>query len=126
MGPFTTLSDAEREIMEVIWTKNEAVGVGELTAAFADERGWKMQTVSTFLTRLTEKGMLLCKKQGAQNRYWPAVSAADYRTRKTRSFLEAEYSGSVKNMLAALYDTDGIDREELAALKRWFSQEHTD
>lgn len=124
MSPPTTLSDAEREIMEAIWARESAVGAGELTAAFAATRGWKIQTVATFLTRLMEKGMLLCEKQGAQNRYFPTVSASDYRARRTQNFLEKEYGGSVKSMLSALYDTNGISSDELAALKRWFSEEH--
>ena len=57
MGAFYELSQAEREIMEVIWDRGEAVTAGELLTVFA-QRAWKAQTMSTFLSRLADKGML--------------------------------------------------------------------
>lgn len=117
------LSEAEKEIMHYIWAREDAVSAGELVSAFADSKGWKIQTVSTFLARLAEKGALTREKRGGQNRYRPAVSQADYQSGRTRRFLEEEYGGSVRKLVAALYSVDGLSREDIDDLRQWLEEE---
>ena len=57
MGQFQSLSESEMEIMRVIWDAGSPVTAAELLERFA-HKGWKIQTVSTFLSRLVEKGVL--------------------------------------------------------------------
>ena len=45
------LSDSEFMVMQEIWARNAPVTAGGLVEAFSERRGWKIQTVSTFLTR---------------------------------------------------------------------------
>lgn len=92
MGAFYELSQAEREIMEVIWDRGEAVTAGELLTVFA-QRAWKAQTMSTFLSRLADKGMLRGERQGRCTRYQPALSGGQ-----------------------------GLDRDEVEALRVWFEE----
>lgn len=119
------LSGAEREIMDYIWSRPGAVSAGELVMAFTETRGWKIQTVSTFLARLAEKGALSREKHGGQNRYLPAVTREEYRFGKTKRFLEEEYGGSVHRLVAALYSTDGLTREDIEDLRDWLEKEGT-
>ena len=49
---FQSLSESEMEIMRYVWDSGEAVTTSILLGVFA-HKGWKVQTVSTFLTRLT-------------------------------------------------------------------------
>ena len=68
---FQSLSDSEMEIMRYVWDSGEAVTTSILLEAFA-HKGWKVQTVSTFLTRLADKGALRVEKRGKANVYFPA------------------------------------------------------
>ncbi|MBV9267077.1 MAG: BlaI/MecI/CopY family transcriptional regulator, partial [Acidobacteriaceae bacterium] len=49
------LSDLEREVMDVIWTRSSATAA-EVQNALASKRALKDSTVRTVLTRLEEKG----------------------------------------------------------------------
>lgn len=123
MKPLTPLSESEHEIMQYIWENDVPVTTSVLVSIFSATRGWKIQTISTFLTRLVEKGMLECYKEGAQNRYIPLISEQVYRTRTARRFLEQEHGGSIKNFLTALYDVNGISTDEIEELKSWLDEE---
>ena len=62
MGQFQSLSESEMEIMRVIWDAGSPVTAAELLELFA-HKGWKIQTVSTFLSRLVEKGVLSVERR---------------------------------------------------------------
>ena len=56
-------------------------------------------TVSTFLTRLVEKGVLTVERRGRSNFYTPAVTEQGY------------------------HKLEPLKKEELDTLRRWFEQE---
>ena len=118
MGAFYELSQAEREIMEVIWERTEAVTAGELLAVFA-QRAWKAQTMSS---RLADKGMLRGERQGRCTRYQPALSREEYRRRRARHVVDDLYGGSLSAFLSALSGGQGLDRDEVEALRVWFEE----
>ncbi|MEJ8547446.1 BlaI/MecI/CopY family transcriptional regulator [Brevibacillus borstelensis] len=116
------LSDTEMELMEVIWECDPPVTSTELLRIFA-QRGkeWKAQTISTFLSRLVDKGALEATRHGRTNKYVPLISPKDYKLAETQHVLDGLYQGSVKNLIAALYDGDKLSDEDIAELKQWFS-----
>lgn len=116
------LSDSELTLMEKIWECSGPVTAAWLVEQFSDTRGWKSQTVSTFLSRLVEKEMLTCEKHGVQNRYAVAVTQEQYRAQETRSFLEAVHGGSVSSFLASLYPENGLEEEDIRELKSWLAR----
>lgn len=111
------------ELMEVIWECTPPVTSTELLALFA-ERGkeWKAQTISTFLSRLVDKGALTATRHGRTNKYTPRISPEDYKLMETQQVLDGLYQGSVKNLISALYDGDKLSDEDIAELKQWFSE----
>lgn len=117
------LSDTEMELMEVIWECDSPVTSSELLRIFA-QRGkeWKAQTISTFLSRLVDKGALsIVTRQGRTNSYAPVLSQEEYKIQETQNILNDLYQGSVKNLISALYDGDKLSDEDIAELKQWFS-----
>ena len=49
------MSDAEKEIMEIIWNSGGSIYIAELLEkAEENGRGWKRTTIRTFITRLME------------------------------------------------------------------------
>ena len=60
-----SMSDAERDVMEVLWTFPEGVNQSMLLEAVnAAGKDWKRQTLNTLVTRLMEKGLV-----NRENRY---------------------------------------------------------
>lgn len=124
MKKFQQLSETEMEVMQVIWDAGRPVTSAELLAIFAEQkkREWKGQTISTFLARLVEKGVLEASQQkGRTKQYLPRVTPEEYRRNEARGILDLMYKGSVKNFLAALYEGESSSKQELEELKSWFA-----
>ena len=122
MKLFQSLSDSEMEIMRYVWDSGESVTTAILLEAFA-HKGWKAQTVSTFLTRLADKGALRVEKRGKANVYFPAITEAEYHKLEVRHLVDSMYHGSVLDFLAAFYGGKGVSPDEADELKRWFDKE---
>ena len=55
------IGEAELEIMKVLWKAGEPVNTQYINEA-VEEKGWKRTTISTFLTRLVDKGAVSSEK----------------------------------------------------------------
>ncbi|CAH8713427.1 BlaI/MecI/CopY family transcriptional regulator [Paenibacillus thiaminolyticus] len=124
MSKVQRLSETELELMEAIWEYDHPVTSTELLRIFA-QRGkeWKAQTISTFLSRLVDKGALsIVTRQGRTNSYAPILSQEEYKLQETQNILHGLYQGSVKNLISSLYDGDRLSDEDIAELKQWFSR----
>jgi len=122
MKSFQSLSDSEMEIMRWIWGTKPPVTSNQLLTAFA-HKAWKAQTMSTFLTRLVEKGLLLVERNGKTNAYTPAVTEAEYHKREAQHVIDSMYRGSLTDFLTAFYGGGKISEEDAAELKAWFERE---
>ena len=116
------LSESEFAIMQKIWHSDSPITAGALVDAFAQSRGWKTQTISTFLSRLVEKGMLSATRHGVQNLYSILVSEKEYRAAETRNFLDEVHGGSLQSFFASLYSLDGLTDSDIDELKDWLSR----
>ncbi len=116
------ISESEREVMQVIWDSGQSLTSAEILQALNEKKNWKPTTVLTFLARLAEKGIISSSKNGKINQYIPLISENEYKQFETYSFLNTVHKGSVKSFIAALYEGDNINSEEIEELKKWFSQ----
>lgn len=122
MKPFQSLSESEMEIMRVIWKSEPPVTTSQLLEIFA-HKGWKAQTMSTFMARLVEKGVLHVEKHGKLNSYTPTVNEEGYHQMEAQHVIDSMYHGSVLDFLAAFYGGGGISKAEVDAVKQWFDKE---
>lgn len=122
MKPFQSLSDSEMEIMREIWRSDPPVTSSQLQNSFA-HKAWKAQTMSTFLTRLVDKGLLLAERRGKGNAYTPAVTEQEYHKREAQHVIDSMYHGSLLDFLTAFTGGKGLSADEARELKQWFEQE---
>lgn len=66
------ITDAEWEIMRVVWTQGETTSK-EVTQLLNQKTEWKNTTVKTLLSRLVDKGMIATKPLGNKFIYYPLV-----------------------------------------------------
>ena len=114
------LSDAELELMKIVWgNPSEVTRFSDLMDALA-ARGKECQknTLTVLLSRLMNKGFLHARKLGRRNEYTALVSEREYQTAQTRSFLDKVYEGSVEGLVSNLIMGDLLDGEEYEELKR--------
>lgn len=117
-----TITDSEYTIMKILWASQEKCTVADVVHALDDHR-WTASTVSTFLQRLLKKNVVGCEKRGKANLYYPLLAQADYDLRETESFLDKVYKGSVKNLVAALYENQKLSQADIDDLKSLFDLE---
>ena len=129
------LSDAEFEIMKIIWENAEETTLfsylmEELAAQgklIRDDKGKtagnmvirnEKNTLIVLLSRLVSKGYLSATKIGRRNEYVPLISEQAYQTAQTQHFIDKVYEGSVKGLVTNLIAGDLLMEEEYEELKK--------
>ncbi len=115
------IGEAELEIMKVLWTAGNPVNTQYISKAVA-EKGWKRTTISTFLTRLVQKGALSCEKQGKFYYYTPLISQSEYRMSQTKHLIKDLYNGSIKEFAVSLFEEEKLSASDIQELKAIFEE----
>lgn len=121
MGKIQEMSEAEREIMKIIWDNGGSVCIAELIER-VEEKGkdWKRTTIRTFLTRLMEKGLIIAERQGRMSRYTASVSEEEYLAGRAKNFVNEYFNGSVSHLLASLLGEERPDDEAIDELQKFW------
>lgn len=113
------LSDAELDIMKIVWAGGDPALFAFIMAELAARgKTWQKNTVITLLSRLMDKGYLKAKKFGRRNEYTALISETDYQTAQTKHFLDRIYEGSAKGLVSNLIQGDLLSDGEYKELKR--------
>ena len=113
------ISDAELEIMKIIWGNPQEVTLFPYFMDGLASRGRPCQknTLIVLLSRLMNKGLLSARKVGRRNEYTALVSEAEYQTAQTKRFLDKIYEGSAKGLVTSLISADLLTDQEYEELK---------
>ena len=116
-----SIGSAELEIMKVIWKAKEPITSLDIGKEVED-KGWKKTTISTFLTRLVEKGVLSADKQGKLYYYTPLISEKEYRKSQTKNLIKTLYNGSVKDFAVSFFEEQKLSDKDIQELKAIFEE----
>ena len=111
------LSDAEFEIMKVLWKRDEAMTSNEILADVKNKLDWKLAGLMTALARMVNKGYVYCDRSTRTNYYSALISEEEYKINESENFLERLYEKSATNLIASLYQGNKFSEEELKELK---------
>ena len=119
------LSETEYEIMEVLWKSQVPMSSAQLASYFAERHNkeWKPSTLATFLSRLTQMGLITSQREGRVPYYRPIKSQKDYARDGAQGILDALSDGSIKNFFAALYGGSQMSEEDRESLKEWLDNQ---
>ena len=106
----THLGEAELEIMQILWSARQPQTAREILAQLQGKRPWALSTLMT-----------ACDRSTRTNLYTPKVSARDYQAQAGKSFLQRLYGGSLPSLVASLYDSQAIGKEDLEELKAYLN-----
>lgn len=115
------ISEAEWQVMKVLWAKAPA-SANEVITALASHSKWSDKTVRTLLARLVSKRVLTYRKDGRTYVYRPLVDERQCVRAESRSFLQRVYGGALQSMLAAFLEDDELSAEQIAELKRMLDE----
>ena len=115
------LSDAQLEIMNVVWDRGEAT-VAQVRQELCRRRQVARNTVQTMMTRLEEAGWLKHRTEGIT--FWYAAVAS----RKTavqgmvRRLADAAFDGSTAGMVMALLDGQTLADDEARRIEEMIAR----
>jgi BlaI family transcriptional regulator, penicillinase repressor len=111
------ISDAEWEIMKVIWRRSPC-SAHDVVAALAPSKDWSAGTIKTLLNRLHSKGALRFEKVGKSYTYHPAVTEEQLRAVETESFVDRVFDGAFSPMIAHFARSRKLSGQDLDELER--------
>lgn len=112
------ISEAEWEIMKVIWSHGPCSAGHVISALQSANASWHPKTIKTFLGRLVAKQALGFRKEGRAYVYSALVKEKDCVTAESESFLQRVFGGSLKPMLAHFVEHKKLTQAEIRELRK--------
>ena len=110
------LTEAEWEIMKVVWEK-EPCAAGTVQEALAATRDWCYATVKLTMDRMVAKGFLEINKIRNLQLFRSCISEVEARRGELRKMLKRAFGGALTPMLKFLIEHEGLSKEEAAELR---------
>ena len=123
MSKLPQISEAEFEVMKVIW-KYAPISTNEVTEKLTQTTDWSPKTIQTMLKRLVTKKALTYEKQSRVFVYTPLVQEDEYIRQESNSFLNKYYNGNIVSMLTSYLEDDKLSKTELDTLRHLLSDTH--
>lgn len=117
-----TVSDAELEILEALWSADRALNAGEIRSLLDSEKGWERTTVLTLIQRLVKKKML-CQEKREVYYYTPCIQREAYVRTQTKNFVDKFFKGNSRSLAAALVNSEALTKEDIEELRSYFNRE---
>ena len=111
------ISDAEWEIMRVVWNKKE-VDATTIEALLGNAMGWKLATVKTLLGRLVKKEVLATTQVGKKFIYTANVSEEETIRSEAENLLTRVCATKAGQTIAELLEKVELTAEDLAEIKQ--------
>ena len=106
------ISDAELEVMEIIWKNGEATSFEIINQLNSTK--WNDNTIRTLINRLaTKKAIGIASKSGKTYTYVPLIKEEEYKKKRSKNFVQQLFNGSVHAMMLNFVDDKEITKEEL-------------
>lgn len=110
------ITDAELEIMKVLWENGELT-LNEIVEILSKDEKKNKSTIKTLLYRLIEKeSVKSITNKSKENTYKAIVKKDDYLRKENESFLEKLYNGSTNKLLLNFVEEKKISKKDLQDL----------
>ena len=116
MKKLPQISEAEFEVMKVIWQK-APVSTTEVTDDLTQRTDWSPKTIQTMLKRLVNKNALTYQKNGRVFVYSPLIGENEYLEQKNRSFLHRYFHGDLTALVSSYLDNDQLTDSDIDTLR---------
>ncbi|CAN7739216.1 penicillinase repressor BlaI [Paenibacillus qinlingensis] len=110
------ITDAEWEVMKVLWNESPRTA-NEVIDAMQERTEWKPKTIRTLLNRLAQKQAISFTQENRVYAYFPLVSEGECVKSETQSFLKRIYGGAFKPMLVNFLKEEQLSEEDIKELR---------
>ncbi|QAA34428.1 BlaI/MecI/CopY family transcriptional regulator [Clostridium manihotivorum] len=122
MNGFPNISNAEWQVMKVLWSK-APISSSEIIDGLKEENSWSPKTIHTLISRLVKKEAVGVNKEGSFNLYYPLVTEEECKSAETKTFLHKVYDGSLKLLLKNFIEDKHLSTEEIDELRKILDEE---
>src|SRR6188768_990976 len=105
------LSEKEEALMKIVWRMKKAFAK-DVREELPNPKP-HINTVSTTMRRMADKGFLKYEDFGATYRYSAAISRKEYTNKFVKPLLAGLFGNSIKNVVAFFAEEEEISLEEL-------------
>lgn len=108
-------SEAEKEVLEMLWKFPEGITQSVLLECMNDTgKEWKRQTLNTFITRLEKKGLV---KKGKRQVFY-TISKEDYYGMQIEQTVEKNFGGRISNLVLAFCNKKKMTEDDVEQLSK--------
>lgn len=116
MSETLNISDAEWEVMRVVWASGQSTSQ-EISRVLNGKRGWSQSTVKTLIGRLIHKGYLQARKDARHFVYTTHLDEPDSLKQEVEGLLGRICSRKIPNLLAYLIEKTPMIAQDRAMLE---------
>ena len=111
------ISDAESQVMEVLWSGSPRTAE-DVVAALSDQQAWQVATIKTLLNRLLRKGAVRADKDGRRFLYSPLLTRDQWLVTESGSMVQRLFGGRIAPLVAHFGQHGKLSADDLEDLKR--------
>lgn len=117
MNKLPKISDAEWQVMKVLWEKGPITS-SEIVEILKPITKWSSTTIYTLINRLVNKKAVGIKEGSSPYICYTLISQEEIRIEESQSFLKKVFDGSLNLMLLNFLKNDKLSQKEIEELKR--------
>lgn len=122
MSTIPAVSEAEYQVMKVIWAAGKPISTNDVVEALLKTTSWKPKTIQTLLARLVKKEALSYERDGRVFVYTPLVHASDILEQESDTFLDRFYDGTLNSMIVDYIERDKLTEDDMNKLVKLMEQ----
>ncbi len=116
-----TISDAEAEVMEVLWSRSP-LATDEVAQALQGRQSWQLATIKTLLGRLLKKGALRAEADGRRYLYSPVLRREDWLASQSLGLVDRCFGGRLAPLVAQFAAQRPLQPADVEALQQLLAQ----
>ena len=120
-GPQGALSDAQLEIMNVVWDRGEC-SVADVWQALQEQRTLARNTVQTTMVRLEARGWLAHRDDDGTFTYRATISRDEAQRQSVQQMLDTVFRGSTEGLVLTLLENQSLSKAEAARIRKMIRQ----
>jgi BlaI family transcriptional regulator, penicillinase repressor len=115
-----TISDAEAQVMEVLWRAAPAqcLSTEDIAHALRDSQPWQLATVKTLLNRLLNKGAISAQPDGRRYLYSAVLQREAWLRAQSLGLVDRLFDGRLAGLVAHFSAHRKLKAADVRALKK--------
>lgn len=120
MSQLPQISDAEWQVMKIIWAKAPCTA-NQVVDYLSEFTAWRSKTIKTLINRLLKKkalGFKIDQQDKKTYHYYPLIAEKECVKAESQSFLQRVFDGSPNILLANFIHECELSQQDIAELKQ--------